>query len=81
VYTYVHHSIVGVTKQPPAHTRPHLHQPTRPIQPTTVQTNCTYDGLCIDVARAEQLLGASVDRIHFGTPFVCVCAWRLLGVS
>lgn len=29
-------------------------------------TNCTYDGLTVDVARAERLLGASVDRVHFG---------------
>lgn len=31
-----------------------------------VVTNCTYDGLCVDVARAERLLGGSVDRVHFG---------------
>jgi arginine/lysine/ornithine decarboxylase len=30
-----------------------------------VITNSTYDGLCYDVARVEQLLGAAVDRLHF----------------
>ncbi|MCB4771445.1 lysine decarboxylase [Ancylobacter sp. Lp-2] len=28
-------------------------------------TNSTYDGLCYNVARVEELLGASVDRLHF----------------
>lgn len=28
-------------------------------------TNSTYDGLCYNVTRVEQLLGASVDRLHF----------------
>ncbi|SFZ79507.1 Orn/Lys/Arg decarboxylase N-terminal domain-containing protein [Chitinimonas taiwanensis] len=30
-----------------------------------VITNCTYDGMCIDAARAQDLLAQSVDRIHF----------------
>jgi arginine/lysine/ornithine decarboxylase len=30
-----------------------------------VLTNCTYDGVCYDAERAEQLLGASADRLHF----------------
>lgn len=28
-------------------------------------TNSTYDGLCYNVTRLEELLGASVDRLHF----------------
>lgn len=28
-------------------------------------TNSTYDGLCYNVTRVEQLLGESVDRLHF----------------
>ncbi|WP_175760678.1 Orn/Lys/Arg decarboxylase N-terminal domain-containing protein [Burkholderia anthina] len=28
-------------------------------------TNSTYDGLCYNVARVEELLGQSVDRLHF----------------
>lgn len=28
-------------------------------------TNSTYDGLCYNVTRVEELLGASVDRLHF----------------
>jgi len=38
------------------------------VDPTPVHaviTNSTYDGLCYNVARVEQLLGASVDRLHF----------------
>jgi arginine decarboxylase len=38
------------------------------IDPTPVHaviTNSTYDGLCYNVARVEELLGASVDRLHF----------------
>src|SRR5512139_1474067 len=30
-----------------------------------VLTNCTYDGVCYDAVRAERLLGASTDRLHF----------------
>ncbi|HEY9103133.1 Orn/Lys/Arg decarboxylase N-terminal domain-containing protein [Chitinimonas sp.] len=30
-----------------------------------VVTNCTYDGMCIDAERAQNLLDASVDLIHF----------------
>ncbi len=30
-----------------------------------VITNSTYDGLCYNVTRVEELLGASVDRLHF----------------
>jgi len=30
-----------------------------------VITNSTYDGLCYDVARVEEILGESVDRLHF----------------
>ena len=30
-----------------------------------IVTNSTYDGLCINAAKAEELLGASVDRILF----------------
>ncbi|TCT06804.1 Orn/Lys/Arg decarboxylase N-terminal domain-containing protein [Aquabacter spiritensis] len=30
-----------------------------------IVTNSTYDGLCYNVARAEDLLGRSVDRLHF----------------
>ncbi len=28
-------------------------------------TNSTYDGLCYNVARVEELLGSTVDRLHF----------------
>ncbi|KVN32208.1 arginine decarboxylase [Burkholderia pyrrocinia] len=38
------------------------------IDPTPVHaliTNSTYDGLCYNVARLEDLLGQSVDRLHF----------------
>ncbi|WP_423368046.1 Orn/Lys/Arg decarboxylase N-terminal domain-containing protein [Burkholderia sp. LMG 32019] len=38
------------------------------IDPTPVHaliTNSTYDGLCYNVARVEELLGQSVDRLHF----------------
>lgn len=38
------------------------------IDPTPVHaiiTNSTYDGLCYNAARVEELLGASVDRLHF----------------
>jgi arginine decarboxylase len=38
------------------------------VDPTPVHaivTNSTYDGLCYNVTRVEQLLGASVDRLHF----------------
>ena len=41
---------------------------TGPIDPTPVHaviTNSTYDGLCYNVTRVEELLGASVDRLHF----------------
>jgi len=30
-----------------------------------IVTNSTYDGLCYNVARVEELLGKSVDRLHF----------------
>jgi arginine decarboxylase len=30
-----------------------------------IVTNSTYDGLCYNVSRVEELLGASVDRLHF----------------
>lgn len=30
-----------------------------------VVTNCTYDGICYNARRAEELLEQSVDRIHF----------------
>lgn len=30
-----------------------------------IVTNSTYDGLCYNVARVEELLGQSVDRLHF----------------
>lgn len=30
-----------------------------------IVTNSTYDGLCYNVTRVEELLGASVDRLHF----------------
>ena len=30
-----------------------------------VVTNCTYDGICYNARRAEELLEKSVDRIHF----------------
>jgi arginine decarboxylase len=36
---------------------------TRPVY--SVVTNSTYDGLCYDARRVEQLLDPSVDRIHF----------------
>lgn len=42
-----------------------------------VMTNCTYDGLSVDVARAERLLGASVDRVHFGGSVFCVWGGRV----
>ena len=38
------------------------------IDPTPVHaiiTNSTYDGLCHNVSRVEELLGDSVDRLHF----------------
>lgn len=38
------------------------------IDPTpqhAIITNSTYDGLCYNVARVEDLLGQSVDRLHF----------------
>lgn len=38
------------------------------LDPTPVHailTNSTYDGLCYNVARVEELLGQSVDRLHF----------------
>jgi arginine/lysine/ornithine decarboxylase len=41
---------------------------TAEIDPTPVHaviTNSTYDGLCYNVARVEELLDASVDRLHF----------------
>jgi arginine decarboxylase len=31
----------------------------------SVITNCTYDGMCYDATRVQELLGRSVDRIHF----------------
>ncbi|MCQ4437302.1 hypothetical protein NO135_20120, partial [Clostridioides difficile] len=31
-----------------------------------IVTNSTYDGLCYNVARVEELLGASVDRVESG---------------
>ena len=47
------------------HPSAHLHAPgLAPVY--AVMTNCTYDGLTVDVARAERLLGAMVDRVHFG---------------
>ncbi|HJO24733.1 MAG: arginine decarboxylase [Myxococcota bacterium] len=36
---------------------------TKPVY--SVVTNCTYDGLCYNAARAQELLQASCDRIHF----------------
>ena len=41
---------------------------TGPVDPRPVHavlTNSTYDGLCYHVGRVEDLLGASVDRLHF----------------
>jgi len=41
---------------------------TEDIDPTPVHaiiTNSTYDGLCYNVKRVEELLGDSVDRLHF----------------
>ncbi|MDR1732370.1 MAG: hypothetical protein LBR61_09805 [Synergistaceae bacterium] len=38
------------------------------IDPTPVHaviTNSTYDGLCYNVSRVEELLGKTVDRLHF----------------
>jgi arginine decarboxylase len=35
----------------------------RPVY--AVVTNCTYDGMCYHAARVQNLLSASVDRIHF----------------
>lgn len=38
------------------------------VDPTPVHaiiTNSTYDGLCYNVTRVEELLGAHVDRLHF----------------
>lgn len=39
----------------------------RPAGPAayTVVTNCTYDGLCYDAARVQQLLERSCDVVHF----------------
>jgi arginine decarboxylase len=36
---------------------------TRPVH--SIITNSTYDGLCYDVERVQELLDPSVDRIHF----------------
>jgi arginine decarboxylase len=37
--------------------------PSRPVY--AVVTNSTYDGMCYHAARVQELLGSSVDRIHF----------------
>jgi arginine/lysine/ornithine decarboxylase len=44
---------------------PLVSDPARTRAVHSVITNSTYDGLCYDVRRVEQLLDASVDRIHF----------------
>ncbi|MEI6003308.1 arginine decarboxylase [Paraburkholderia bengalensis] len=36
-----------------------------PIPVHALITNSTYDGLCYNVTRVEELLGQSVDRLHF----------------
>ena len=44
-------------------TNPLVGDRTRPVY--SVITNSTYDGLCYDARRVEELLDPSVDRIHF----------------
>jgi len=44
---------------------PLVHGKVDPTPVHAVVTNSTYDGLCYDVARVEELLGQSVDRLHF----------------
>lgn len=42
-----------------------VHQGIDPTPRHAIITNSTYDGLCYNVARVEELLGQSVDRLHF----------------
>ena len=42
-----------------------VHEGIDPAPVHAILTNSTYDGLCYNVTRVEDLLGASVDRLHF----------------
>jgi len=42
-----------------------VHPGIDPAPRHAIITNSTYDGLCYNVARVEELLGQSVDRLHF----------------
>ncbi len=44
---------------------PLVQGPVSPDPVHAVVTNSTYDGLCYNVRRVEELLGQSVDRLHF----------------
>jgi arginine decarboxylase len=44
---------------------PLVHEGIDPAPVHAVITNSTYDGLCYNVTRVEELLGHSVDRLHF----------------
>nr|WP_294508536.1 Orn/Lys/Arg decarboxylase N-terminal domain-containing protein [uncultured Bilophila sp.] len=42
-----------------------VHEGIDPAPVHAIVTNSTYDGLCYNVKRVEELLGQSVDRLHF----------------
>ncbi len=44
---------------------PLVHSGIDPTPMHAIITNSTYDGLCYNVRRVEELLGESVDRLHF----------------
>ncbi|WP_139110570.1 Orn/Lys/Arg decarboxylase N-terminal domain-containing protein [Pseudomonas syringae] len=44
---------------------PLVHNGIDPTPMHAIITNSTYDGLCYNVRRVEELLGESVDRLHF----------------
>lgn len=44
---------------------PLVHSAIDPTPMHAIITNSTYDGLCYNVRRVEELLGESVDRLHF----------------
>ncbi|WP_426110586.1 Orn/Lys/Arg decarboxylase N-terminal domain-containing protein [Pseudomonas sp. DSP3-2-2] len=44
---------------------PLVHADIDPTPMHAIITNSTYDGLCYNVRRVEELLGESVDRLHF----------------
>lgn len=53
-------AIAQAIQQHPLHAQASSNKPVY-----AVVTNCTYDGMCLDAARAEAVLAQSVDRIHF----------------